>query len=105
MIRRVTAFSYLSLPSSFRLNHTLLSCDDDAGIGGARASVKRPPGCGLTGDCINTPNNFGLLALSRTGVDTSSILPPFSNPVSFRQNPIVIDRAEGCYFWDSSGKR
>src|SRR6266852_8394618 len=36
---------------------------------------------------------------------TENILPHFANPASYRNSQITIDRAEGVYFWDTSGKR
>jgi adenosylmethionine-8-amino-7-oxononanoate aminotransferase len=38
-------------------------------------------------------------------METTSILPHFANPIEFRKSVLVIDRADGVYFWDSSGKR
>jgi adenosylmethionine-8-amino-7-oxononanoate aminotransferase len=37
------------------------------------------------------------------GID--SMLPHFANPVEYKRARLVIDRAEGVYFWDTQGNR
>jgi adenosylmethionine-8-amino-7-oxononanoate aminotransferase len=43
--------------------------------------------------------------VSRKPVQTRAILPSFANPVEYGRKPLVIDRAEGVYFWDTKGRR
>ena len=38
-------------------------------------------------------------------MEIDSMLPPFANPVEYKRTPLVIDRADGVYFWDTHGNR
>jgi len=38
-------------------------------------------------------------------METDFMLPHFANPVEYQRTPLIIERAEGVYFWDTLGNR
>lgn len=37
--------------------------------------------------------------------NTGAFMPHFANPLAFKEDPLIVRKAEGVYFWDSQGRK